>query len=96
VSSYYQLPAKVDTSATLTMEIKSDQGATLRTFSSKKDKKFVRFPGGPSAEPTLTMRPGLNRFVWDMRAATLPAIENVFIEGNYSGRKLAPGRYQAA
>ena len=92
---YYQLPAKVDTSATMTMEIKSEQGATLRTFSSKKNKKFVQFPGGPSPEPTLTMRPGLNRFVWDMRAETLPAIENVFIEGNYSGRKLAPGRYQA-
>ncbi|AUD03624.1 WD40/YVTN/BNR-like repeat-containing protein [Spirosoma pollinicola] len=95
VVMYYQLPAKVDTSATLTMEIKTDQGATVRTFSSKKDKKFVQFPGGPSPEPTLTVRPGLNRFVWDMRAETLPAIENVFIEGNYSGRKLAPGRYQA-
>lgn len=93
---YYQLPAKIDTSATLTMDIKTDQGATIRTFSSKKDKKFVQFPGGPSPEPTLPMRPGLNRFVWDMRAATLPAIENVFIEGNYSGRKLAPGRYQSS
>ncbi|WP_332367927.1 hypothetical protein [Spirosoma telluris] len=95
VVMYYQLPAKVDTSATLTMEIQSNQGVVLRKFSSKKDKKFVQFPGGPSPEPTLTVRPGLNRFVWDMRAETLPAIENVFIEGNYSGRKLPPGNYQA-
>jgi len=92
---YYQLPAKTDTSATLTMEIRSEQGVVLRRFSSKKDKKFVQFPGGPSPEPTLTMRPGLNRFVWDMRAETLPAIEKVFIEGNYAGRKVAPGAYQA-
>ena len=95
VVMYYQLPAKVDTSATLTMEIRSDQGTVLRQFSSKKNKKFVQFPGGPSPEPTLTVRPGLNRFVWDMRAETLPAIEKVFIEGNYAGRKLPPGTYQA-
>ncbi|WP_080241289.1 WD40/YVTN/BNR-like repeat-containing protein [Spirosoma rigui] len=95
VVMYYQLPAKADTSATLTLEILSEQGAHIRTFSSRKDKKFVAFPGGPSPEPTLTVRPGLNRFVWDMRAETLPAIEKVFIEGNYSGRKLAPGTYQA-
>ena len=95
VVMYYQLPAKVDTSSTLTLEIQSSQGVVIRTFSSKKDKKFVQFPGGPSPEPTPTVRPGLNRFVWDMRAATLPAIENVFIEGNYSGRKLSPGNYQA-
>ncbi len=95
VVMYYQLPAKTDTSATVTLDILSEQGAVLRKFSSKKDKKFVKFPGGPSPEPTLTLRPGLNRFVWDMRAETLPAIEKVFIEGNYSGRKLAPGTYQA-
>lgn len=92
---YYQLPAKVDTSQTLTMAILSGQGTVIRTLSSKKDKKFVKFPGGPSAEPTLTMRPGLNRFVWDMRTETLPAIEKVFIEGNYAGRKVAPGPYKA-
>lgn len=95
VVMYYQLPAKVDTSATVTLEIQSSRGVMIRKFSSKKDKKFVQFPGGPSPEPTLTVRPGLNRFVWDRRAETLPAIENVFIEGNYSGRKLPPGSYQA-
>ncbi|ADB37612.1 WD40/YVTN/BNR-like repeat-containing protein [Spirosoma linguale] len=95
VVMYYQLPAKVDTSAMLTMEILSDQGVSVRKLSSKKDKKFVAFPGGPSPEPTLTVKPGLNRFVWDMRAETLPAIEKVFIEGNYKGRKLPPGAYKA-
>lgn len=95
VVMYYQLPAKVDTSATLTMEIRSATGTVMRTFSSKKDKKFVQFPGGPSPEPVLPMKPGLNRFVWDMRTETLPAIEKVFIEGNYAGRKVAPGTYQA-
>jgi len=92
---YYQLPAKVDTSQIMTLEVRSGQGAVLRTFSSKKDKKFVPFTGGPSPEPTLPMKPGLNRFVWDMRTETLPAIEKVFIEGSYAGRKVTPGTYQA-
>ncbi len=55
----------------------------------------MQFTGGPSPEPTLPMKPGLNRFVWDMRTETLPAIEKVFIEGSYAGRKVAPGTYRA-
>jgi len=92
---YYQLPAKVDTSLTLSLTILNEKGETIRSFSSKKDKKFVSFPGGPSAQPTLPAKPGLNRFVWDLRAATLPGIDKVFIEGSYDGRKMAPGTYQA-
>jgi len=92
---YYQLPQKPDTSQTLTMEILDGQGKVLRKFSSKKDKKFVAFPGGPSPNPVLPQQTGLNRFVWDMRTETLPAVEKVFIEGSYQGRKVAPGTYQA-
>ncbi|HUS02756.1 MAG TPA: hypothetical protein VMY77_13550, partial [Chitinophagaceae bacterium] len=61
----------------------------------KPDKKFIKFPGGPDEEPLLPNRPGLNRFVWDMRYETLPGVPNVFIEGSYKGRKVAPGKYTA-
>jgi hypothetical protein len=43
----------------------------------------------------LSTKPGLNRFVWDLRYSTLPGVPNVFIEGSYSGRKAAPGKYTA-
>jgi hypothetical protein len=92
---YYQLPATVDTSAALTLDILSASGEVIRSFSSKKDKKFVSFPGGPAPEPTLPVKPGLNRFVWDMRTETLPAVANVLIEGSYQGRRVAPGTFQA-
>ena len=92
---YYQLPAKVDTGRVMTLEVLNGQGTVLRKFSSAKDKKFVAFPGGPPADPVLPAKPGLNRFVWDMRTETLPAVDKVFIEGSYQGRKVAPGSYQA-
>jgi hypothetical protein len=35
----------------------------------------------------------LNRFVWDMRHATMPGIPNVYIESSYAGHKAIPGTY---
>jgi photosystem II stability/assembly factor-like uncharacterized protein len=94
VSLYYVLPAKKD-SAKLTLEILDDKGVLVRKYSTKPDPKFVRFPGGPEEDPLLPGKPGLNRFVWDLRYATLPGVPNVFIEGSYEGRKVAPGTYTA-
>jgi hypothetical protein len=41
----------------------------------------------------LNAAPGVNRFVWNMRHATLPGVPTVFIEGSYAGRKAVPGTY---
>ena len=94
VSLYYLLPAKSDT-AKLTLEILDASGRLVRRYSSKADGKFVKFPGGPNADPLLSSKPGLNRFVWDLRYATLPGVPTVFIEGGYQGRKVTPGQYTA-
>ena len=92
VSIYYLVPAKPD-SIKLTLDILDDKGQLVHSYSTKADTKFVKFPGGPDPDPLLLNKPGLNRFVWDMRHATLPGVPNVFIEGSYHGRKVAPGRY---
>jgi photosystem II stability/assembly factor-like uncharacterized protein len=92
---YYQLPEKKDSNAVLSLDILNEKGQIIRSYSSQTDPKFVSFVGGPSAEPTLSTKVGLNRFVWDMRYATLPAVTNVVIEGSYEGRKVVPGNYQA-
>ncbi len=94
VSIYYTVPAKPD-SLTITLDILDEKGQLVRSYSTKPNEKFVKFPGGPEAEPLLPNKPGLNRFVWDMRYATLPGVPNVFIEGSYQGRKVAPGKYTA-
>lgn len=92
---YYSLPAKADTSQTLTLDILNEKGEVLRNFSSKKDKDFEEYPGGPTADPTLPIKAGMNRFVWDMRAESIKGIPKVFIEGSYNGRKMSPGNYTA-
>jgi photosystem II stability/assembly factor-like uncharacterized protein len=91
---YYNLPEKRDADAVLTLEILDEKGQLVRKYSEKPDLKFSSYPGGPNADPTLPTRGGINRFVWDTRYATLPGATNVFIEGEYTGRKAAPGHYQ--
>jgi photosystem II stability/assembly factor-like uncharacterized protein len=94
VSIYYLVPAKPD-SIKLAMEILDYKGQLVRSYSTQPDKKFIKFPGGPEPNPLLPNKPGLNRFVWDMRYTTVPGVPNVFIEGSYQGRKIAPGKYEA-
>jgi hypothetical protein len=94
VPLYYVLPAGKD-SAKLTLEILDDKGVLVRRFSSTPNSKFTAFPGGPEQEPVLPNKPGLNRFVWDLRHPTLPGVPTVFIEGSYQGRKVAPGAFTA-
>jgi hypothetical protein len=92
---YYQLPEKRDSTLKLTLEILDENGKAVRQYTTKEDSSFVHFPGGPSADPVLPDKSGLNRFVWNMRYPTLPGVPNVFIEGDYEGRKAAPGNYTA-
>ncbi len=94
ISFYYQLPAGKE-KTDLKLEILDEKGQLVRSYSNMADKKFVSYPGGPDSDPLLGVKPGLNRFVWDLRYSTLPGVPNVFIEGSYSGRKAAPGKYTA-
>ncbi len=95
VVMYYQLSAKPDTAAELTLEILDADNKLVRKYSNKPDEKFASYPGGPTADPVLNVKAGLNRFVWDMRYATLPGVTGVYIEGSYRGHKAAPGKYTA-
>ncbi len=90
---YYQLPA-VGTADTLVLEVADSAGRTIRTFRSVKDTTFAPWDGGPPAEPALPAAAGLNRFVWDLRHATMAGVPGVYIEGSYRGHKVPPGRYR--
>lgn len=92
---YYVLPEKVDSAASLTLQIKDAQGAVVHAYSSEADKKFISFPGGPNPDPTLSKKSGFNRFVWNMRYPSVEGAPNVFIEGSYRGHKASPGVYTA-
>lgn len=89
---YYNLP-ELKKDEDISLEVRDSDGNLVRTFSSKADKDFKEYDGGPDAEPVLPKKQGLNRFVWDMRYATIPGVENVYIEASYRGHKAAPGKY---
>jgi photosystem II stability/assembly factor-like uncharacterized protein len=90
---YYQPAAAKDKALTLTIEDKD--GKLVRTISSKADSDYIKYPGGPSAEPILSNKVGLNRFVWDMRYTSLPGAPTAYIEGSLKGHKAMPNTYSA-
>lgn len=90
---YYQLP-ELPESEHVQLEIRDSEGQLVNRFSSEEDKSFEKYAGGPSAPPVLSKEQGLNRFVWNMRHATMPGVPEVYIEGSYRGHKAIPGTYQ--
>lgn len=88
----YYLPEMED-SAAVNLEILNADNQLIRTFSSKKDEDFRTFIGGPPAPSVLPAKKGINRFNWDLRSETLPAVEGVFTLGDYRGGMVAPGTY---
>ncbi len=89
---YYNLPqTKADDQ--IQLEIKDAAGKVVRVISSKADSTYIGYDGGPGAEPVLGKQKGLNRFVWDMRTATMPGVPYAYIESSYSGHKVPPGTY---
>jgi hypothetical protein len=90
---YYHLPETYADSTELTLEIHDTQGNLVRKLSSKRNPDFQSYAGGPSPEPTLSTRKGINRFVWDLRYPTVPGIPTAYIESSFRGHKAIPGIY---
>jgi photosystem II stability/assembly factor-like uncharacterized protein len=90
---YYQLP-ELGKDDELTLAIDDADGKPVRAFSSKAVEGFKKWDGGPEAELLLPKKAGLNRFVWNMRHATIAGVPGVRIEGSYKGHKAIPGRYR--
>jgi photosystem II stability/assembly factor-like uncharacterized protein len=90
---YYHLPETVSDSTALTLEILDEKGNLVRKISSKRDPDFKSYPGGPSPEPVIAVKKGVNRFVWNLRYPTVPGIPTAYIESSYAGHKAIPGTY---
>lgn len=89
---YYNLP-KLTKSDEVSLDIKDSSGKLIRRISSKREKGFSGWDGGPPSKPTLSKKAGMNRFVWDMRHPTMPGVPGVYIEASYRGHKAPPGNY---
>ena len=89
---YYELPEGAQETE-VTLEIRDAAGNLVRSFSSVADKSYVSYEGAPPRPSLLPAKKGLNRFVWDLRYATLPGVPEVYIEGSFRGHKAIPGTY---
>ncbi len=89
---YYQLSNKADSIKDLSIEIRDEKGALVRHFSNK---AFAKTTSNNSykEEPLLTVKKGLNRFVWNLKRQEMPTIDDVYIEGSYGGGRAVPGIY---
>ena len=94
VVMYYNLPSE-KSETPIVLEITDAKGQMVRSLSSSKDSTYQRWAGGPPPEPTLSKSDGLNRFVWDMKYSNRLGVPDVYIEGNYRGHKVSPGKYTA-
>ncbi|MEP0987858.1 glycosyl hydrolase [Ekhidna sp.] len=88
----YFLTEELPDSVELRIEIQ-DGNEVIRSYSSQKDASFKSFTGGPPAPQLLPVKKGINRFTWDFKRETLPAVDGVFSFGDYSGSRVAPGTY---
>lgn len=93
ISFDYYIPKSYDKETELSLEVLDKQGTVLRKYSSQKDKSFKKYDGGPQAPKTLPIKPGLNRFTWDMRKTSIAGVHGVFLIGGYNGPLVPPGEY---
>lgn len=90
---YYHLPETITDTTALMIEILDVEGKLVRQLSSKRNPDFNSYAGGPSPEPVISVKKGINRFVWDLRYPTVPGIPTAYIESSYRGHKAIPGTY---
>ena len=94
VTLEYYLKEKADT-VKVSLEILDASGKVIRSYTNKKDESFKPYPGGPSAKQVIPSEAGVNRFAWDFRTESLLGVPGVFVMGDYSGHRVAPGKYKA-
>jgi photosystem II stability/assembly factor-like uncharacterized protein len=86
VMIHYYLSDTTKTKASL--EILETDGTLIKKFSTKPDKK--------AKEEEMKIKPGMNRFVWDMRYADAEGFDGLIMwAARLTGPKAAPGMYKA-
>ncbi len=92
VELFYDLPSVGKKPIYLT--ILDANGNIVNTYTSEKDKNYIPHNGGGAPRtPRLPKKKGLNRFVWNMQHPIVPGVPKVYIEANFRGHKVVPGRY---
>ncbi|HEY5826163.1 MAG TPA: glycosyl hydrolase, partial [Cyclobacteriaceae bacterium] len=73
---------------TASLEILESKGTLIKKFTTKPDKK--------TKEEQLTIKPGMNKFIWNMRYANAEGFDGMILwAGGLTGPKAIPGTYKA-
>lgn len=79
---------KDTTQATAALEILENNGKLIKKFATKPDKK--------AKEEQLRIKPGMNKFIWNMRYADAEGFDGLILwAGGLTGPKAVPGIYKA-
>ena len=92
---YYTVHAPDSIAKKASITFSDNKGKVIRTFYAKPPANTTSNNKNEN-DPTLDVKPGLNRFVWDLREESIASIPGVFIEGSYDGARVVPGTYKAA
>ncbi|MEM8963706.1 MAG: glycosyl hydrolase [Acidobacteriota bacterium] len=96
----YLLPADLDDTTTVRLEILDDRGQIVRRWPADDDESGDDEPPAADREARdgwfeLGREPGHNRLVWDLRHAVPPIVDGLFVLGGIDGPRVPPGRYRA-
>jgi photosystem II stability/assembly factor-like uncharacterized protein len=92
---YYMVHAADTVTEKAKLVFSDARGKIVRTF-------YANAPGNKTSnnknenDSEVSVKPGLNRFVWDLREESIASIPGVFIEGSYDGARVVPGMYKAS
>jgi photosystem II stability/assembly factor-like uncharacterized protein len=100
VPLYYVIRDEVKEDTELTIEIVDASGTVIRTMSSKEGdqdrcEKRNEDPRRPIEQEYAPAEQGFNRWTWDMHSEDVPCVDDILLNGGYSGPSVAPGEYTA-
>ena len=91
---HYLLGAEGDSTSSLKLHIMNSRGDTVRNFTSKAGAP-IQTRWGIQRAPGLSIKKGMNRFIWNMRVADLAKVPKLFTSGSPAGYQVGPGKYTA-
>ena len=97
---YYSLQRAAVENEEVILEFLDAGGRLVRRFSSLQEEPsgpdyLVKFYGAPATARKLPAKPGLNRFVWDLRFPQPTWFEGMILSGSWPrGPRVVPGTYQ--
>ena len=88
----YHLSNKPEKETSAKLEILLND-RVIRTINSKPGESAIMFDNGSYSSPTISLKKGMNRFIWNFRVDDIAMVKDVSFYGSYSGYRIGPDNY---